>query len=663
MAEAERLTVRELFARGRYVVPVYQRAYAWTADEISTLVRDVRDGRARDGSSRYYLGTLVVHSGRSRDDGTVLHEVVDGQQRLTTLFLWLTHHRVQRLLGGSQLQGSLVFEGRERSTHDLDQLARARVSGAPRETPREEDLLDDGIRLGVETLDALLAEDVLTGVGAVSDEDLKYLLDHVVIVRTSLPEGTDLNHYFEVMNSRGEQLEKHEVVKARLMSHLGGDRVVETAFGNIWDACADLERHVQAGLPKGVRGTVFGQDWDTFLPADAGALFADLTRIAGGVLPEPELLSLDTVLAAPEVSTVGKATEDDYERRYGVVIDFPNLLLHVLKIHRRDPFRWEATGAVALDDKRLIEQFEEWIDSFEKDDRANAVRELAWTLLKVRHLFDQYVIRTDKLKDNTPDDSNWVLHRVWRTGSPGRERLSPINTFGEKSQATDDEPEQASGQHLRVLMLQAMFQVTDSRRAYKNFLYGILEFLARRDDSSPIGAGEFIAHLEGMAEERSQRLLHGSSVGDASAVMDQGTRVPHFLFNWLDYLLWREKRVGGGARHAVTSRLSSRDVEDFRFRYRTSVEHFYPQHPDSAEGHHSLERSVLDSFGNLALMTRSENSRRSNLVPEAKIKQYASREQSLKFQAMAEMGKSGWGEEQIAIHGQECLTMLLGSES
>jgi hypothetical protein len=144
-------------------------------------------------------------------------------------------------------------------------------------------------------------------------------------------------------------------------------------------------------------------------------------------------------------------------------------------------------------------------------------------------------------------------------------------------------------------------------------------------------------------------------------VLDQGTRVPHFLFNWLDYLIWRE-REGGGPSHALVSRLPGSDIEGFRFRYRTSVEHFYPQHPDAAEGHDPLAPAVLNSFGNLALMTRSENSRRSNLVPEAKIKQYASREQSLKFQIMAEMGSSGWGKEQIAIHSQECMAMLVSPE-
>ena len=42
----------------------------------------------------------------------------------------------------------------------------------------------------------------------------------VHIIHYQVPKDIDLNHYFEIMNSRGEQLEKHEIEKARLMSVL-----------------------------------------------------------------------------------------------------------------------------------------------------------------------------------------------------------------------------------------------------------------------------------------------------------------------------------------------------------------------------------------------------------------------------------------------------------
>ena len=39
----------------------------------------------------------------------------------------------------------------------------------------------------------------------------------VTIIRTQVPQNIDLNHYFEIMNTRGEQLELHEIVKAKIL--------------------------------------------------------------------------------------------------------------------------------------------------------------------------------------------------------------------------------------------------------------------------------------------------------------------------------------------------------------------------------------------------------------------------------------------------------------
>ena len=52
----------------------------------------------------------------------------------------------------------------------------------------------------------------------------------VTIIRTQVPQNIDLNHYFEIMNTRGEQLELHEIVKARfwVLSSLKIDSVKRT---------------------------------------------------------------------------------------------------------------------------------------------------------------------------------------------------------------------------------------------------------------------------------------------------------------------------------------------------------------------------------------------------------------------------------------------------
>ena len=72
-----------IFTKGdEYVIPLYQRAYAWTDDQINQLIEDVID---IDDDKNYYIGTLIVHKKDNQ------FEVVDGQQRLTTLYLLLSY--------------------------------------------------------------------------------------------------------------------------------------------------------------------------------------------------------------------------------------------------------------------------------------------------------------------------------------------------------------------------------------------------------------------------------------------------------------------------------------------------------------------------------------------------------------------------------------------
>ena len=66
-----------------YEVPIYQRNYAWEKEEISALVHDVYNAISSK-KENYYIGTLV-----SFYKGDRIYEVIDGQQRLTTIFLVL----------------------------------------------------------------------------------------------------------------------------------------------------------------------------------------------------------------------------------------------------------------------------------------------------------------------------------------------------------------------------------------------------------------------------------------------------------------------------------------------------------------------------------------------------------------------------------------------
>ncbi|MDK4605666.1 DUF262 domain-containing protein, partial [Kingella kingae] len=84
MSQELTLSIFQLLHQDRYIIPIYQRNYAWTDKEISPLLSDMYQAFQRQ-SEHYYIGSLVVY----RRENALL-EVIDGQQRLTT-FTLLAH--------------------------------------------------------------------------------------------------------------------------------------------------------------------------------------------------------------------------------------------------------------------------------------------------------------------------------------------------------------------------------------------------------------------------------------------------------------------------------------------------------------------------------------------------------------------------------------------
>ena len=84
------LTVEKSLRNNFYIVPDYQREYVWEADkEVAQLLTDVYEAYAAAKNKEYFIGTTVVYY----DKGSNVSELIDGQQRTTTLFLMLCAFR------------------------------------------------------------------------------------------------------------------------------------------------------------------------------------------------------------------------------------------------------------------------------------------------------------------------------------------------------------------------------------------------------------------------------------------------------------------------------------------------------------------------------------------------------------------------------------------
>ena len=296
-----------IFSDVRYIVPLYQRGYAWEEKHIVQLIDDIMDIPSDEG--KYYIGSLIVH--RSIDE----FEVIDGQQRLTTLFLLLRYLEILRDTELSALQ----FKCRDKSNYTLSHIHEI-VSGASYE------LIDD----------SRIQQELLSGYNIIKDK-LKSVdetilikkLHRTVIYRVEVPKHTDLNHYFEIMNTRGEQLEQSDVLKARLMAKLQGDKKWQGIFATIWDACRNMDGYVQMHFPKNIRETIFGDYWNRIparKPKDYVDLSIDNTQTNGYSIKE-------AVKSDFQVSTTDSYTEENQKVRFESIIDFPYFLLHTLRVY------------------------------------------------------------------------------------------------------------------------------------------------------------------------------------------------------------------------------------------------------------------------------------------------------------------------------------------
>ncbi|MYB34793.1 MAG: DUF262 domain-containing protein, partial [Gammaproteobacteria bacterium] len=79
--EASHKKIMEVFSSSyTFTIPVYQRPYAWETDEVEDLLTDLMDAQ-KNPDNFYFLGSIVL----VKKDGDSNSQVVDGQQRLTTL--------------------------------------------------------------------------------------------------------------------------------------------------------------------------------------------------------------------------------------------------------------------------------------------------------------------------------------------------------------------------------------------------------------------------------------------------------------------------------------------------------------------------------------------------------------------------------------------------
>lgn len=658
--DVQAIPVGQLFSPDApsYSIPLYQRNYTWGEEQIHRLIYDVLDEAEQETQNDYFLGNLVVAPPQRAGEP---FDVIDGQQRLTTLYILLVKlsSRPDHKDRIGHLQ-PLTYEAREKASRAL----RGVTDTVEEPVEGQKDREDSGILRA-----STIIEQLLDG-GAHSHRlqtprVIDYLLTRVLVVRMPINRGTDLNRYFEIMNTRGAQLSPEDIVKARLLRHLS-DPLDRALLNRVWTACSDMEHYVAMSVTAGntsKRAEVFGPDWDQMPTADFSRLRAQLIDTPAGAVspttrdasnpPEPTALTLDDAVAAYSQTMVTTESEDaNGGDQFTSQITFPTLLLQVLAVRGAgiDPSR-EADRQ--LDDKLLVRGFSARLDTLHPSARMDWVRKFTTDLLRIRHLFDHFVLKRDATlttgHESTTDEEpgNWSLYRLVRGSSRRGNNCNDVSRYL-ATFAAHESGAGPSGLHRRILLLQSALRITYTSPRSMHWMTDALRYvteLADRDE--PITAQGFLDCLECHARRRLREAMTPDQDKKETGPdgMALGFAIPRIVFTYLDYLL-----------------VEDMNKWDFTFSYRTSVEHFAPRTEDfehSSSEFHIEDPKLLDWFGNLALVTVSANSKFSNYLPAQKANNHDARRQSLKLELMARRAETGsWKDADVQNHHREMVELL-----
>ena len=617
-----------------YIIPLYQRAYAWEDKQLTQLIEDIEDVAEND---KYYIGALIV----SEQNGK--YEVVDGQQRLTSLYLLLN-------CLGIKTKPTLTFACREKSNYTLRNIEELLLENRSK---LDMDRIEPGIQRGIKILSHELER------ADFDKESFIKKLSKVIVYRIEVPENTDLNRYFEIMNTRGEQLEQHDILKATLMSYLNDD-AEKTLFAKIWDACSDMTGYVQmhfVSKNNAVREAIFGSEWNS-MPSNSWQKYKKVITEA-----KQEAIGhriSDLIDKNFKVEDDEGYVDGDIRVRFESVIEFPYFLLHALKVYiNLYGITHEKAAAKIieklLDDKKLLDTFNRVITYGVSDcgriadNKEQFARNFIVCLLRTRFLFDKYIVKREYANDSA--DGEWSLKSLYVSGQQSKKKPYYKNSRFIKAKEWDSTNDWRAKTNI---MMQSALRVSYTSPKVMHWITELLIWLSefdckhlKNDDITRFDEVSENIAIDAVKENFFNLCTDGEYA--------MGVNTPHIVFNYLDYLLWYYDRQNGKKKYS-----------DFVFEFRNSVEHWYPQNP--SEGTFEQWKDGVDQFGNLCIIQRNVNSKFSNMSPEAKKSTFKDMiaKGSIKLRIMSELTeKNGdkvaslyWKETAYKLHEEEMIGYL-----
>lgn len=249
----ESLRIAKVFSGGgeiHYVLPHFQREYAWDKSNWQTLLNDtiaVYDSFQEEDEPEHFLGALVVISSGMRSGTLPTFRLVDGQQRLTTISLALCalsdivkdgnpqlHRKIRRLLENEDEKGQLRYKLMPTPKNDDREAYVSIISGAG--ANHKDSRIPDCYEFYLKQFKTRIQS------GSFEPEKLFRVLAncmHVVFIELDHRERP--YEIFESLNAKGKPLSQSDLVRNYIAMRLPEDRQ-EDVFTKVWQ---QMERQLQ----------------------------------------------------------------------------------------------------------------------------------------------------------------------------------------------------------------------------------------------------------------------------------------------------------------------------------------------------------------------------------------------------------------------------------
>lgn len=266
--ESDKLLVKDVFSKW-FRIPEYQRPYVWDKDQVMELLDDVMQARNSNPDSQYFLGSMVLRKNIKEEGNTRYEEydLLDGQQRLTTLFLITAvvrdltpktnfsrlkscHETIYQMANPDDNipeRLRIVFDIRDQVKDFVNEYIKEE-GGTTREDElkhkidnSEEDISIKNMAKAILTIREYFANSSI-------DDFFPYLRSNVLMIYVSADELEDAFRLFTVMNSRGVKLRNSDIIKADNLGQIK-DSTKRLEYAKKWE---DTESY-------------FAEDFDAFL--------------------------------------------------------------------------------------------------------------------------------------------------------------------------------------------------------------------------------------------------------------------------------------------------------------------------------------------------------------------------------------------------------------